>query len=92
MGRKYWKKRSYVFQGFVTDNPSEDPPKIPIPDLLLVPIFNHNRLYGSRYGRIAHRLYSWCRLPNKASKGGYADYPTPTWARRERPEMLKCKR
>ena len=21
MGRKYWKKRSYVFQGFVTDNP-----------------------------------------------------------------------
>ena len=21
MGRKYWKKRSYIFQGFVTDNP-----------------------------------------------------------------------
>ena len=24
MGRKYWKKRSYVFQGFVTDNPLAD--------------------------------------------------------------------
>ena len=24
MGRKYWKKRSYIFQGFVTDNPLTD--------------------------------------------------------------------
>ena len=24
MGRKYWKKRSYVFQGFVTDNPLKE--------------------------------------------------------------------
>ena len=24
MGRKYWKKRSYIFQGFVTDNPLAD--------------------------------------------------------------------
>ena len=37
MGRKYWKKRSYVFQGFVTENAlNEDPNlRIPIPDLLL---------------------------------------------------------
>ena len=31
-GRKYWKKRSYIFQGFVTDNPMSDdqPPENPM--------------------------------------------------------------
>ena len=41
MGRKYWKKRSYVFQGFVTENPiAEDPNlKSQLDVLLLVPNF-----------------------------------------------------
>ena len=31
MGRKYWKKRSYIFQGFVIENPlSEESPENPI--------------------------------------------------------------
>ena len=37
MGRKYWKKRSYVFQGFVTEDPlnEESSPENPIRRLLL---------------------------------------------------------
>ena len=31
MGRKYWKKRSYIFQGYVTENPlNETTPENPI--------------------------------------------------------------
>ena len=39
MGRKYWKKRSYIFQGFVTDNPlTEDTtPENPIRRFIIGP-------------------------------------------------------
>tara|TARA_B110000091_G_scaffold47513_1_gene52023 strand:- start:227 stop:751 length:525 start_codon:yes stop_codon:yes gene_type:complete len=38
MGRKYWKKRSYIFQGFVNDNPiSEDSPENPIRRFIIGP-------------------------------------------------------
>ena len=38
-GRKYWKKRSYIFQGFVTDNPMSDdqPPENPIRRFIINP-------------------------------------------------------
>ena len=48
MGRKYWKKRSYIFQGFVTIIPQEVSEN-PIPGLLLVP---PPRYLDPRYGRI----------------------------------------
>jgi hypothetical protein len=39
MGRKYWKKRSYIFQGFVTDNPLSDDttPENPIRRFIIGP-------------------------------------------------------
>ena len=42
MGRKYWKKRSYIFQGFVTENPlNEETPENPIRRFVISPqIFN----------------------------------------------------
>jgi hypothetical protein len=91
MGRKYWKKRSYIFQGFVTDNPlSEDTtPENPIRRFIIGPqIFNiikaalmdpdMEELPTDYTAGVDFRL-------NKTSKGGYADYSTSNWARRERP-------
>ena len=38
MGRKYWKKRSYIFQGFVTENPlQEEKPANPVRRFILDP-------------------------------------------------------
>jgi hypothetical protein len=97
MGRKYWKKRSYIFQGFVTENPlQEDKPENPIRRFIIGPqIFqivkaalmdpDMEELPTDFTAGVDFRL-------NKTSKGGYADYGTSNWARRERPlsdaEML----
>ena len=91
MGRKYWKKRSYIFQGFVTDNPlAEDTtPENPIRRFIIGPqIFqiikqalmdpDMEELPTDYTAGVDFRL-------NKTSKGGYADYSTSNWARRERP-------
>ena len=91
MGRKYWKKRSYIFQGFVTENPiKEDPsPENPIRRFIIGPqIFqiikaslmdpDMEELPTDYTHGVDFRL-------NKTSKGGYADYGTSNWARRERP-------
>ena len=90
MGRKYWKKRSYIFQGFVTDNPlQEDSPENPIRRFIIGPqIFqiikaalmdpDMEELPTDYTAGVDFRL-------NKTSKGGYADYSTSNWARRERP-------
>jgi len=91
MGRKYWKKRSYVFQGFVTDNPLSDDeaPENPIRRFIIGPqIFqiikqalmdpDMEELPTDYTAGVDFRL-------NKSSKGGYADYSTSNWARRERP-------
>ena len=91
MGRKYWKKRSYIFQGFVTNNPlSEDStPENPIRRFIIGPqIFqiikaalmdpDMEELPTDYTAGVDFRL-------NKTSKGGYADYSTSQWARRERP-------
>ena len=91
MGRKYWKKRSYIFQGFVTDNPLSDDttPENPIRRFIIGPqIFqiikqalmdpDMEELPTDYTAGVDFRL-------NKTSKGGYADYSTSQWARRERP-------
>ncbi len=91
MGRKYWKKRSYIFQGFVTDNPLGDDttPENPIRRFIIGPqIFqiikaalmdpDMEELPTDYTAGVDFRL-------NKSSKGGYADYSTSNWARRERP-------
>ena len=91
MGRKYWKKRSYIFQGFVTDNAlSEDTtPENPVRRFIIGPqIFqiiksalmdpDMEELPTDYTAGVDFRL-------TKTSKGGYADYSTSSWARRERP-------
>jgi len=91
MGRKYWKKRSYIFQGFVTDNPlaDDEAPENPIRRFIIGPqIFqiikaalmdpDMEELPTDYTAGVDFRL-------NKTSKGGYADYGTSNWARRERP-------
>jgi hypothetical protein len=91
MGRKYWKKRSYVFQGFVVDDPLKEDttPENPIRRFIIGPqIFqiikqslldpDMEELPTDYTAGIDFRL-------NKGSKGGYADYGTSNWARRERP-------
>jgi len=91
MGRKYWKKRSYLFQGFVTDDPlkEETVPENPIRRFIIGPqIFqiikqalmdpDMEELPTDYTNGIDFRL-------NKTSKGGFADYSTSNWARRERP-------
>jgi hypothetical protein len=90
MGRKYWKKRSYVFQGLVVEDPlkEENAPENPIRRFIIGPqIFQIVRaalldpeiedlptdyVHGLDF-RIA-----------KTSKGGFADYSTSKWGRRER--------
>ena len=91
MGRKYWKKRSYIFQGFVTENPLSDDetPENPIRRFIIGPqIFqiikqalmdpDMEELPTDYTAGVDFRL-------NKTSKGGYADYSTSNWARRDRP-------
>ena len=91
MGRKYWKKRSYIFQGFVTDNPlgEDTTPENPVRRFIIGPqIFqiikaalmdpDMEELPTDYTAGVDFRL-------TKTSKGGYADYSTSNWARRERP-------
>jgi len=90
MGRKYWKKRSYIFQGFVVEDPlkEDSTPDNPIRRFIIGPQIYQiirsalmdpeleelptNALRGVDF-RIA-----------KTSKGGFADYSTSKWSRRER--------
>lgn len=90
MGRKYWKKRSYIFQGFVIQDPinEEATPENPIRRFIIGPqIFQIIRSalldpemedLPTDYNKgVDFRI-------TKTSKGGYADYSTSKWSRRER--------
>jgi hypothetical protein len=90
MGRKYWKKKSYLFQGFVVDSKLQEDksPENPIRRFII----------GSQIFNIIKAALldpDMEELPTdyvrgtdfritKTSKGGYADYSTSNWARRER--------
>jgi hypothetical protein len=89
MGRKYWKKRSYIFQGFVRENalPDDSTPENPIRRFIIGP-----QLFTLIKGALMDPELE--ELPTdlmrgldfriaKTSKGGYADYNTSKWARKE---------
>jgi hypothetical protein len=89
MGRKYWKKRSYIFQGFVRENPlSEDKtPENPIRRFIIGP-----QIFATIKGALmdpeleempTDTLRGLDFRITKTSKGGYADYSTSKWARKE---------
>jgi hypothetical protein len=91
MGRKYWKKRSYLFQGFVTEDGLKEDTKSenPIRRFIIGP-----QIFTLIKGALMDPEME--DLPTdfthgvdfrliKSSKGGYADYSTSKWSRRERP-------
>ena len=90
MGRKYWKKRSYVFQGFVAESSLQEDttPENPIRRFIINPsIFNiiKGALMDSDFVELPTDIEQGTdfRL-TKTTKGQYADYSTSSWARRER--------
>jgi len=93
MGRKYWKKRSYIFQGFVVEDglgeKAEDQPENPIRRFIIGPqIFQSIRaaLVDPELEDLpTDYVHGLDYRMKKTSKGGYADYSTSSWARRERP-------
>jgi gp32 DNA binding protein like len=90
MGRKYWKKKSYLFQGFVVDSKYQEDrtPENPIRRFIIgSQIFNivKNALMDSEIEELPTDYVRGLDFKiAKTSKGGYADYSTSTWARRER--------
>jgi hypothetical protein len=90
MGRRYWKKKSYLFQGFVTDSKYQEDktPENPIRRFIIgSQIFNivKNALMDSEIEELPTDLVRGLDFKIvKTSKGGYADYSTSNWARRER--------
>jgi hypothetical protein len=89
MGRKYWKKRSYIFQGFVRENPLADDksPENPIRRFIIGP-----QIFTTIKGALMDPELE--ELPTdamrgldfritKGSKGGFADYNGSKWARKE---------
>ncbi len=91
MGRKYWKKRSYIFQGFVVeDGLKEDgKPENPIRRFIIGPqIFQliKSALVDPELEELPTDMARGVDFKlTKTSKGGYADYSTSKWSRRERP-------
>ena len=89
MGRKYWKKKSYLFQGFVRDNPMADDktPENPIRRFIISPqIFNlvKDALMDPELENMPTDYEGGLDFNiKKTSKGGYADYSTSSWARKE---------
>jgi hypothetical protein len=90
MGRKYWKKRSYIFQGFVVEDPLKEDklPENPIRRFIIGP-----QIYAIIRSALMDPELD--ELPTdylkgldfriaKTSKGGFADYSTSKWSRRER--------
>ena len=89
MGRKYWKKKSYLFQGFVRENPLTDdqPPTNPIRRFIISPqIFNLVKaaLMDPELENLPTDYQGGLDFTiSKTSKGGYADYSTSKWSRKE---------
>ena len=90
MGRKYWKKKSYIFQGFVTTNPlaEDSTPENPIRRFIIGPqIFNiiRSALMDPEMEEMPTDFVKGVDFRiTKTTKGGYADYSTSKWSRRER--------
>jgi len=89
--RTYWKKRTYIFQGFVVDSAVQDDetPDNPIRRLIINPsIFKIicSAMMDPDFGDnlpTDYDLGTDFRI-TKTQQGQYADYTTSTWARKER--------
>lgn len=91
MANKYWKKRSYLFQGFVRQNPigNDATPANPIRRFVISPQIFTIIKASLMDPEIQELPTDYMRGLDfnikKTSKGGYADYSTSNWSRRESP-------
>jgi len=91
MANKYWKKRSYLFQGFVRQNPMGDDkvPANPIRRFVISPqiftIIKSSLMDPEMEELPTDYMRGLDFNVKKTSKGGYADYSTSNWARKESP-------
>jgi hypothetical protein len=89
MANKYWKKRSYLFQGFVRQNPIGDDkaPANPIRRFIISPqiftIIRSSLMDPEMEELPTDYLRGLDFNIKKTSKGGYADYSTSNWSRKE---------
>ena len=89
MANKYWKKRSYLFQGFVRQNPLGDDktPANPIRRFIISPqiftIIKSSLMDPEMEELPTDYMRGLDFNVKKSSKGGYADYSTSNWARKE---------
>lgn len=89
MGRKYWKKKSYLFQGFVRENPLKEDttPENPIRRFIInAQIFNIIKaaLMDPELVELPTDYEAGLDFRiTKTTKAQYADYNTSSWARRE---------
>ena len=91
LANKYWKKRSYLFQGFVRGNPigNDAAPSNPIRRFIISPqIFTIIKasLMDPEIEELPTDFQRGLDFNiKKTTKGGYADYSTSNWARKESP-------
>lgn len=89
MAGKYWCKRTYFMQGFVKQDPMRetDPPENPIRKFIIGPqifaIIKAALLDPDMTTNPVDYINGVDFIINKTSKGGYADYGTSKWARKE---------
>ena len=89
MANKYWKKRSYIFQGFVRQNPigEDSTPANPIRRFVISPqIFQtiKSSLMDPEIEELPTDVMRGLDFNiRKTTKGQYADYSTSSWSRKE---------
>lgn len=89
LGRKYWMKRSYIFQGLVVDNPlKEEAIENPIRRFIISPQLFNIIKSALMSPDMEHLPTDYANGTDfriaKTTKGQYADYTTSNWARRDR--------
>lgn len=90
IARKYWKKRGYVMSGFVVNSPltEDNIPENPIRRFVISPQIFALIKSSLMDAEIEEMPTDYKRgldfRVNKTSKGGYADYSSSSWARKER--------
>jgi hypothetical protein len=91
LASKYWKKRTYLYQGFVRANPMGDDqtPTNPIRRFVISPQIQTVIKASLMDPELEELPTDYQRGLDfnikKTSKGGYADYSTSNWARKESP-------
>ena len=92
MANRYWKKRSYLYQGFVRTNPLGDdqPPVNPIRRFIVTPQIQTIIKSSLMDPELEELPTDYTRgldfnIRKTAGKGGYSEYTTSGWARKESP-------